>query len=101
MTIEPLSPSLGAEVRGIDLAAPMPDEAFADILGAFHRHKLLRFAAQRIDETGRSPSAGASASCRCTCSTSTGTHGIPRSSSCRMSIRRPAAPSAVIPTRAR
>jgi taurine dioxygenase len=46
--IEPLSPILGASVRGIDLAKPV-DARTADVLrGAFHRHALLCFPGQEI-----------------------------------------------------
>lgn len=48
--IEALSPLLGAEVRGVDLSLPLDDERFDAIRAAFHRHSLLRFPAQRIDE---------------------------------------------------
>jgi taurine dioxygenase len=50
MRIEPLSPTLGAVVHGVDLAQPLPDDVFAAVQDTFHRAKLLRFPAQRIDE---------------------------------------------------
>ena len=38
-----LTPRLGASVHGLDLAAPMGDEAFAALYAAFLRHKVLLF----------------------------------------------------------
>ena len=51
--IEPLSTTMGAEVRGVDLARALADADFAAIEAAFHRFKLLRFSAQRLSETGQ------------------------------------------------
>jgi taurine dioxygenase len=48
--IEPLSPLLGAEVRDLDLARALDDDAFAAVVTAFHRYKLLRFPGQRLNE---------------------------------------------------
>jgi taurine dioxygenase len=48
--IEPLSPVMGAEVLGVDLARPLDDTCFEAIRDAFHRFKLLRFASQRLTE---------------------------------------------------
>src|SRR5262245_56832238 len=46
----PLSDVMGAEIAGVDLAAPLDDALFAAIRAAFHRHKLLRFPGQRLTE---------------------------------------------------
>jgi taurine dioxygenase len=51
LDIAPISPVMGAEVHGIDLAAPMDGDTFAAIRAAFNRHMLLRFPAQTLDET--------------------------------------------------
>jgi len=48
--IEPLSATMGAEVQGVDLARPIDDDTFAAVRAAFHRHLMLRFAAQRLNE---------------------------------------------------
>jgi taurine dioxygenase len=45
----PLSYALGAEVRGVDLAEPVPDEAQAALRRAFLAHGVLLFRGQRID----------------------------------------------------
>jgi taurine dioxygenase len=50
LDIAPISPVMGAEVHGIDLAAPMSGDTFAAIRAAFNRHMLLRFPAQTLDE---------------------------------------------------
>ena len=44
----PMSPVMGAEVRGVDLAAPLPDADFAAIRAAFVEHKLLVFRRQAL-----------------------------------------------------
>lgn len=50
MRIEPLSARIGAQVLGADLARPLDDDSFAAVRDAFHRHMLLRFPEQRLDE---------------------------------------------------
>src|SRR5882672_10378982 len=50
MDIQPVSQVMGAEVRGVDLSAPLDATAFGEILHAFHRHMLLVFPNQHIDE---------------------------------------------------
>ncbi len=48
--IEPMSPTMGAQVHGIDLSRELDDASFGAVRDAFHRHLLLRFAAQRLNE---------------------------------------------------
>lgn len=48
--IRPLSPALGAEIRGVDLARPLEDAAFDEILAAWHRYQLILFRDQTFDE---------------------------------------------------
>jgi taurine dioxygenase len=48
--IVPLSPVMGAEIRGLDLWAPMDDATFARLRAAFVRHKVLRVPGQPLDE---------------------------------------------------
>jgi taurine dioxygenase len=50
LDLSPISPVMGAEVHGIDLAAPMDEATFAAIRAAFNRHMLLRFPGQTLDE---------------------------------------------------
>jgi taurine dioxygenase len=50
LRVEPMSPSFGAQVHGVDLALPLDDETFDTIRAAFHRQSLLRFPAQRLSE---------------------------------------------------
>ena len=49
MAIEltPLHPTLGAEVRHVDLTRPVMPEVFAEIDAAFDRHGILVFPARR------------------------------------------------------
>ena len=47
--IRPLTPALGAEVEGIDLAAPLADDAFAALNDAWAEHLVLFFRDQRLD----------------------------------------------------
>lgn len=50
LDVQPLSPALGAEVLGLDLRAPLAAETVAAILDAFHRHVVLVFRGQDLDE---------------------------------------------------
>jgi taurine dioxygenase len=49
VTIEPTGRTLGAIVRGVDLANPLADADFAAILLALGDHGVLRFPDQRLD----------------------------------------------------
>lgn len=46
--IRPLTPTIGAEVRGLDLGEPLDDGAFAELEQAFLDHKVLFFRDQDI-----------------------------------------------------
>ena len=48
--VRPRSPVMGAEVRGADLSQPLDEQTFCEILDAFHRHMLLVFPDQHLDE---------------------------------------------------
>jgi alpha-ketoglutarate-dependent 2,4-dichlorophenoxyacetate dioxygenase len=52
MAIElaPLHPTLGAEVRGVDLTRPAMPEVFAEIDAAFNRHGILVFPEQPVTD---------------------------------------------------
>ena len=50
MTIEPLSPVLGARIRGLDLGRPVEPDVKARIAEAFQRFSVLCFAGQCITE---------------------------------------------------
>ena len=52
MAIEltPLHPSLGAELRGVDLTRPVMPEVFAEIDAAFNRHGILVFPEQPVTD---------------------------------------------------
>jgi len=41
-----LTPSVGAEIRGVDLREPLADAVFDEILSAFHRHQVVFFKEQ-------------------------------------------------------
>ena len=49
-TLSPLSPVGGAEIRGIDLAAPFDDEVFDAIVDAFLEHHILAFRDQDLSK---------------------------------------------------
>ena len=49
MSVTPLTPAVGAEVSGVDLAA-ITDAEFAQIERAWHRHSALLFRGQKIDD---------------------------------------------------
>ncbi|MEM6305854.1 MAG: TauD/TfdA family dioxygenase [Pseudomonadota bacterium] len=40
---KPFAPNLGAEIRGVDLSTPVPDDQFAEIKEAFHKYQVLFF----------------------------------------------------------
>ena len=46
--VRPLTPSLGEEIVGVDLDAPMSDQVFAAIYQAFLRHQVLLFGPQEV-----------------------------------------------------
>lgn len=48
--VNPISPVMGAEIRGVDLSRPLDEAVFGAIRAALHRYKLLRFPAQRLSE---------------------------------------------------
>lgn len=49
LTIEPTGAILGATIRGIDLAQPIPEPEFGRILLALGQHGVLRFPGQQLD----------------------------------------------------
>lgn len=50
MEIIPLSPALGAEIRGVDAGRSLDDETFSAILDAWHRHLVIVLRGQDLDE---------------------------------------------------
>ena len=50
MSVQKLSPLVGAEIDGIDLSAQLSDEAFAAIEHAWHQHGVLLFRGQHLDD---------------------------------------------------
>src|SRR5215472_6598931 len=48
MQIKPLSKHVGAEIVGVDLAKPLPDDAFRKIEDAYDRHSVLVFRDQKL-----------------------------------------------------
>lgn len=47
--IEPVTPTIGAEISDIDLAGPLDEKVFAELLEAWHRHHVLFFRDQGMD----------------------------------------------------
>lgn len=50
ITVTPLHPHIGAEIRGIDLRRPVPHDVFAAIDAAFNRHAVLVFPEQPLSD---------------------------------------------------
>src|SRR5262245_23028716 len=48
ITVTPLHPHVGAEVKGVDLRASLPPETVRAIVEAFDRHAVLVFPGQAI-----------------------------------------------------
>jgi taurine dioxygenase len=46
----PLTPQIGAEVKGVDLGQPIDAATFGQISDGFHRHQILLFRDQKIGE---------------------------------------------------
>src|SRR6266571_518365 len=49
LTIEPTGAVLGATVYGVDLAQPLGERDFGQILNGLGRHGVLRFPGQHLD----------------------------------------------------
>jgi len=50
LRIEPLSPAMGVEIGGVDLAKPLDDDVFARIRSAWESNCIALFRGQRLDE---------------------------------------------------
>ena len=50
ITVIPTGAILGADIVGVDLSQPMDDAMFKSIEEAWHRHLILRFRDQRLDD---------------------------------------------------
>jgi taurine dioxygenase len=48
--VVPLSPALGAEIRGVDASRSLPQEVFEKILAAWHQHLVIVLRGQDLDE---------------------------------------------------
>ena len=59
MTFEiiPLSETLGAEIRGVDLSRPQDSATAAALQDAWHRHVMLLFRDQDMDDAALKQSA--------------------------------------------
>ena len=50
VTVTPLHPHLGAQIRGVDLTRPVMPQVFAEIEAAFNRHGILVFPEQPVTD---------------------------------------------------
>ena len=50
ITVKPIAPALGADIEGIDLRRPIPEETFRELLDAWHKHLVLRFRGQALTD---------------------------------------------------
>ena len=50
LEIIPTGGALGAEIRGVDLAKPLPDDMFAAMRGVWHEHLVLLIRDQTLDD---------------------------------------------------
>ena len=62
LDIAPVSGVIGAEIHGLDLAAPLPDDTVADVRRAFNEHQVLFFRDQDLTAEQQIRSVAASAS---------------------------------------
>ena len=58
MSVEPLSPALGAEIKGVDLRRPLDDAAVKAINAAFDQHVVVVFRDQDLSEADQLRAAG-------------------------------------------
>lgn len=58
LEVRRLGPSLGAEIRGVDLTQPLDDVAVEEIARAFEQHGVLVFRDQPIDDRAHAEFAG-------------------------------------------
>jgi taurine dioxygenase len=50
LVVRPLCPALGAEIVGVDLAQPVPDDVFDAMIEAWHTHLVILLRDQRLTE---------------------------------------------------
>jgi len=53
MQVIPLSPALGAEIRGVDASRPLPENTFREIERAWHEHLVIVLRGQSLDEAAQ------------------------------------------------
>src|ERR1700688_3877459 len=58
MSVEPLSPALGAEIKGVDLRRPLDDATVRAINAAFDEHVVVVFRDQELSEADQMRAAG-------------------------------------------
>ncbi|MFD9635938.1 TauD/TfdA dioxygenase family protein [Streptomyces violascens] len=58
IAVEPLTPVIGAEVSGLDLAKELTDDQFAEVKRAFLRHHVLVFRGQELTDEDHKRFAG-------------------------------------------
>ena len=49
VSVVAMTPDLGAEIRGVDLSAPLSDACFARIVEVFHRYCVIFLRDQELD----------------------------------------------------
>jgi taurine dioxygenase len=52
VTVVPTGAALGADIVGVDLSKPLHEDTFKAIEAAWHRHLVLRFRGQNLDDPG-------------------------------------------------
>ena len=58
IAVEPLSPALGAEIKGVDLTKPLDEAAVKTINDAFDKHIVVVFRDQELTEADQLRAAG-------------------------------------------
>jgi alkyl sulfatase len=53
LTVRPVAGHIGADVSGVDLAAPLTPETVASLTEALHRHKVIFFRGQELDHAAQ------------------------------------------------
>lgn len=53
VTVRPVAGHIGADISGVDLAAPLDETTVAAITAALHRHKVIFFRGQELDHAAQ------------------------------------------------
>jgi taurine dioxygenase len=53
ITVRPVAGHIGADISGVDIAEPLPEQTVAQIRDALHKYKVIFFRGQRLDHASQ------------------------------------------------